>query len=124
MNNSVLSKDAQLLLKNLFMNKLVQLESKSEKGIVFSKQLEIGKLRDKVDAFIERNPFGKFEIRVLDKHTENIEDYKYALVVKNYKHEESESRVVRPTLFIIVIDNAFDTVDFYQMSLNNILMPV
>lgn len=124
MNNSVLSKDAQLLLKNLFMNKLVQLESKSEKGIVFSKQIEIGKLRDKVDAFIEKNPFGKFEIRVLDKQTENIEDYKYALVVKNYKYEDAEKRVVRPTLFIIVIDNAFDTVDFYQMSLNNILMPV
>jgi hypothetical protein len=118
---STLNKEAQLLLRNLFYNRLVQLETKSNESIVFSKQMEIKKLQDQVERFIETNPDGKFEIRVLEKNTENIENYRHAIVIKNYRHDDEVKRV---TLYFIVIDNAFDSVTFYQVALNGVVLSI
>jgi len=120
-SKSPLSKEAELLVRNIFHNRMIQLESKAGENIVFSKQMEIKKLQVKVETFIERNPNGIFEIRILEKNTTNKEHYKFAVVVKNFKHANLDKNA---TTFFIVIDNAFDSVDFYQLSINGVIMPI
>ena len=120
-SKSSLNKEAELLVRNVFHNRMIQLESKVKEQIVFSKQMEIKKLQVKVETFIERNPNGIFEIRILEKNTTNMEQFKFALVVKNFNHADLEKN---PTTFFIVIDNTFDEVDFYQLSINGVVMPI
>ncbi len=115
-----INKGAYLLLKQMFNNKMVQLESDAEKKetIAFERQLNLNKLQKKVELFIERNNHGKFELRVLEKNAKSIESYKYALVVKNYSFQGKDDG----TLFIITIDSAFTEVTFYQMAINGVLL--
>jgi hypothetical protein len=117
MSEISVNKEVLKLLGSLFYNKLVPLEHTMH----LSKQLVIKKIQDKIEIFIERNPYGQFEIRVLNNNTVDIEDYKYALVLKNYVHEDKSRK---STLFIITIDAPFDSVTFYQMSLNGIRMEI
>jgi hypothetical protein len=117
MNEISINKEAYKLLNSLFYNKLVPLEH----SMLLSKQLVIKKIQDKIEIFIERNPYGQFEIRVLNNNTVDIEDYKYALVIKNYRHEDKGRK---SNLFIITIDAPFDSVTFYQMSLNGLRIEI
>ena len=113
-----INKEAKLLFKNIFFNRQIQLESTSKEKIVFSKQAEIKKLQDRIERFIERRPNGQFEIRVLEKNAETIEEFKFALVVKNYKNEDR-----KPKLWYVVIHNAFDDVEYYLVGVNGIIIP-
>jgi hypothetical protein len=121
MNDISISKESLLLIKDIFLNRIIQLESKSKERIVFSKQCEIQKIKAKILIFIEKNAYAKFEIRVLEDNTENIENYKYALVVKNYKHEDKDRK---SNMFIIAIDNTFEDAKFYQVALNGVTLSV
>lgn len=115
-----LNKEAEHLLSSLFYNKIIQLEDDSKKMIVFSKQAEIKKIQDEVNTFIKRTPYSDFEIRVLEKGTDDNDKFKVSLSFKNFKELTDK----RPSRFLIVIDSAFNTVTFYQWSLNNILMRI
>jgi hypothetical protein len=119
-----INKSAHLLFKQMFSNKIVQLESEAarkESNGAFTRQLDISKLKNKIELFIEQRAFGKFELRVLEKNADSIESYKYALVVKNYEKEIKDKHT---TLFIITIDSSFTEVLFYQMSINNVIVPL
>jgi hypothetical protein len=121
--SSSINKSAYLLFKQVFNNKMIQLESDAEKkgSITFSRQLDLNKLQQKVELFIEKYAYGKFELRILEKNADSIESYKYALVIKNYEHEIKERNA---TLFIITIDSAFTEATFYQMSINGVILPI
>ena len=41
---------------------------------------------------------------------------------RRYKNKNRTERI--PSRFLIVIDNAFNSVRFYQWALNNVLMPI
>lgn len=114
------NKEAKLLLHSVFYNRMIQIENKPGETVGFSKQLDIKKIEEKVDLFIERNPYGTFHVRVLKSDAENIEDFKYAVVVHNFVKRETR----KPTIYFIVIDNTFTTVEFYQYSLNGVVIPV
>lgn len=123
MNEPVISKvnkDAQNLLDHLFYDKIVRIESDSKERISFSKQAELKKRKDEVNTFIERNPYSNFEVRVLHKEAEDKETYKVALSFSNYK----ETTDKRPNSFLIIIDAAFNSITYYQWSLNHILLPL
>jgi hypothetical protein len=121
-SNSI-NKSAYLLFKQVFSNKMIQLESDTEKkdGISFSRQLDLSKLQNKIELFIEKNDHAKFELRILEKNADNLESYKYALVIKNYEHENKDKRA---HMFIITVDSAFTEVTFYQLSINNVMLPL
>jgi len=105
----------------LFYNKLVKLETDVKKELpAFSKQVEIAKKRDEVIHFIEHNPHSVFDVRVLNKNSEDTGDFKFSLVFKNYDTESER----RPNRFMIVIDSAFNNVSYYEWSLNNVLLPL
>lgn len=116
---SSINKDAKSLLSHLFYDKIIQLGSKSDQ-IPVAKQMEIKKIRDKVFTFIERQPNSEFEVRLLDKNTDNKEDYRIALSFRNYK-ETPETRVNR---FLIVIDYVMSSITYYQWAINNVLIDI
>ena len=121
-SNSI-NKSAYLLFKQIFNNKMIQLESDAEKKdtVSFSRQLDLSKLQNKIELFIEKRYYSKFELRILEKNAESIESYKYALVIKNYEREIKDKNV---TLFIITIDSAFTEVNFYQLAINNVIVSI
>lgn len=118
---SKLNKDAQSLFDHLFYDKIILLETtqKREQRDI-GKQMEIKNKRDEILTFIERNPNSEFDIRVLKKNSEDKEDHRVSLVVRNYK-DKPETRIAR---FVIVLDYYFNSVIFYQWSLNNILIKI
>jgi hypothetical protein len=121
-SNSI-NKSAYLLFKQIFNNKMIQLESDAAKKdtVSFSRQLDLSKLQNKVEIFMDKRYYSKFEIRILEKNAESIESYKYALVIKNYEREIKDKNV---TLYIITIDSAFTEATFYQVAINNVILPI
>lgn len=122
MNNIIsnkLSKDSKSLLNSLFDSRIIALETSKDKIPTFSKQLQLKKLRDEVELFIEKRPNSEFEIRVLDKQAEDNEDYRLAVIMRNYKSKDMDKK---PNRFIISIDNSFDSASYYEWALNNVLI--
>jgi hypothetical protein len=99
---------------------MIQIESKPGKTVGFEKQMDIKKLEDKLSVFIERNPYGTFHLRILKSDAEDIEDFKYEIVVHNFAQREHR----KPTIFIISIDNTFTEMLFYQYALNGVIIPI
>jgi len=114
------NKEAKLLLSNIFFNRQIQLESVSKERMVFKTQMVMRSVQDKVEHFIKSKPNGIFEIRVLEAGTDDMDNFKYALVIKNYKKEQKNS-----ILYFIIISNTFspNDVTFYEMSSNGVRMP-
>jgi len=117
---SKVNKDAKSLLSHLFYDKIIQLGAEAKHQIGFGKQLQISALKDKIELFIERHPYSEIEVRVLEKGTDDNDNYKISLSFKNYKEKTDK----RPDRFLIVIDNAFSIVVYYEWSLNNLLMEI
>jgi hypothetical protein len=115
---SKINKDAKSLLSHLFYDKIIQLGAEAKHQIGFGKQLQINKLKDEVELFIEHHPYSEVEIRVLEKGTDDNDNYKVSLSFRNYKEKTDK----KPGKFLIVIDNAFSMIIYYEWSLNNLLM--
>lgn len=118
---SKLNKETKSLIEHLFYDKMIQLETEAKNLPSFSKQVEIKKTQDKVSKFIDDNPYSNFELRVLYKNTEDRDNFKVAINFSNYNNLISEKK---PSNLMIIVDSSFNNVEFYQWSLNNILLPV
>ena len=63
-----LSKLGKENLDNFFMSKMLALEENGSRG-VFSRQIGLRKLQNRVETFIHLNPRGSFEIETRDEET-------------------------------------------------------
>jgi len=114
-----INKDAKSLLSHLFYDKIIQFGTKTDQ-IPVAKQMDIKKVRDKIFTFIERQPNSEFEVRLLNKNTDDKDDYRVALSFRNYK----DAPEVRVNKFLIVIDYVMNSVTYYQWAINNVLIDI
>jgi len=115
------NREASFLVDDLFYNKIVKLEEISNVASTLAKQMQLKKLKDDVVSFIERNPNSMFEIRLLKKNHEDPEDFLIAIAFPNFKVEEKETRISR---FVITIDYNFNSINYYEWSINKILIKI
>lgn len=98
------------VLSFIFMNKIRDLHELNRKSAVFSKQLNIRKLLDRINNFVKTNPYSYFEIAFGNT---------FSIKTRNFEHKLENHE---PNYYKLVIDPTWSDYKVYQLSIDKLFL--
>ena len=77
------------------------------------KQISIRRAQDYIRLFIKKYPYARFEVRILDG-TNELDNPELTLSIRNFE----KLHKLAPYEYLIIVDNSFESVSFYQKSID------
>ena len=111
-NTPSLDAESRRLMDHLFYQRIVTLENLNGNRLKLSKQLQINKLRERMEMFIREHRYSFFEVSVLED-IENIDMPKHSIKVRNFPNYKGQ---VTPNSYLMAIEPSWTNCRIFQLS--------
>ena len=102
-------------LTNLFMDKIMAMASNTDYSA--TKQGQIDAIKERAVIFVKTNPYAYIEVVVLPPKCDDIENFEYGVMVKNFEHFKENGE--RPNKFRLVINHTWSDFTIYARSIDD-----